>query len=400
MFANMFRNTNMFTNMFRNTFARGCANRFFPQQAEKVGFYGGLGGLSMAGAGLMGFYHLNLPGPEATEKTVALIGTAGDPFHIGHLVMAENILRAGGVDEVWYIPSGMRQDKPGLTTSVADRIAIGQAMVPELRKLGFRHTQQIKLCNMEAPECGVSQSIPSLWLYKKMTNTYNHYSVDGENPQAQPLEGKLLEALHPQPIQNCRYAFYWTCGTDCMNDIREKWTDALPTAQLLDGKWLMSDGLEQSQHPDFEHKYGDMCFQDMRWICVPRKGYNNEWYDAAQLKLAKDAQGLQKIGGLCDGKIGDQIPPQAYITITNGDAFPPLAASSSAVKKLLKECQKSIDDGLSGADLPSTLANYLTHTSFRIICEKSLYGMKPQPRGVYDEEENQVYDEPLIFCCY
>lgn len=387
MFANM-------SNIFRNTVARGCANRFFPQlqQAEKVGFYGGLqlGGLSMAGAGLMGmgFYHLNQPVPpvpEPTEKTVALIGTAGDPFHIGHLVMAENILRAGGVDEVWYIPSGMRQDKPGLTTSVADRIAIGQAMVPELRELGFRHTQQIKLCNMEAPECGVSQSIPSLWLYKKMTNTYNHYSVDGENPQAQPLEGKLLEALHPQPIQNCRYVFFWTCGTDCMNDIRAKWTDALPTARLTDGKWLMSDGVEQTQHPDFEHKYGDMCFQDMRWICVPRKGYNNTWWDAARSKLAKDAIGLHKIGGLCDGEIGDQVPPQAYITITNDDdEFPPLMASSSAVKKLLKEAQKNIDDGLSGPDLPSTLAAYLTQASFRIVCEKSLYGMKPPRGGAYD----------------
>lgn len=328
---------------------------------------------------------MSIPAAKETRR-VALIGTAGDPIHIGHLIMAENILRAKAVHEVFYVPSGMRQDKPGLKTSAADRLRIGEAMLEGLSNFGFRHAEQIKFCNMEGPECqnGVDHTIPSFWLMKKFENTYNNYCPANESFQAQPLKGKSLEALRPQPSEAFEYVFYWTLGTDCMDDIKG-WTDSIPGAELqyvqVDGKepqktWKLADGRDQSEHDCFEHDYGKRCFEEMRWICVARPGYNNDWYDTARHALEDGATGLQQIGGLLESQ-RDKVPPQAYITIAE-DALSNLEASSSDVRKLLLAWDKERSSGheADASSIPATVQAFLTPAGFEAILLVGAYNLK------------------------
>lgn len=328
-------------------------------------------------------------------RRVAVIGTAGDPIHIGHLIMAENILRAGAVHQVFYVPSGMRQDKAGLKTSANDRLKIGKAMLNGLQKFGFLHADKIVFCNMEAPECqdGADQSIPSLWLFKKLYNTYNNCCPADENFQAKPLRGAALEALEPRPSADFQYEFYWTLGTDCMDDIKG-WTDSIPGAELTyvdvagedqpQKQWLC-DGRDQSAHESFAHDYGTKCFNEMKWICVPRPGYDNGWYDAARNAL--HGKGLQKIGGLLESQ-KDKVPPQAYITITeNDDSLPNLEASSSGVRKLLIHWNKErpIGHRADASSIPKSVEEFLTPQGFAAILLVGAYDLKE-----VKEEEDSV----------
>ncbi len=43
---------------------------------------------------------------ERDSKTIALLGGSFNPPHVAHLLMASWALSAGGVDEVWVIPTG------------------------------------------------------------------------------------------------------------------------------------------------------------------------------------------------------------------------------------------------------------------------------------------------------
>merc|ERR1712139_206681 len=330
--------------------------------------------------------------PEKETRRVALIGTAGDPIHTGHLIMAENILRAEAVDEVFYVPSGMRQDKPGLKTSAADRLQIGEAMLKGLANFGFRHADKIKFCNMEGPECqnGVISPIPTFWLIKKFENTYNNYRPANESFQAQPLEGKNLEALFPQPSPAFKYEFYWTLGTDCMDDIKG-WTDSIPGAKLeyvhVDGKeepqktWKLEDGRDQSQHECYEHDYGNRCFFSLRWICVARPGCDNKWYDEARAKLG-DQRGLLKIGGLIPGQ-KDKVPPESYITVAD-DELPNLDISSSKISEMLISWDNNRKNGDKADAMPVELEPFMTPESFMAILDVGAYGLQQEKQWMTD----------------
>lgn len=60
---------------------------------------------------------------------VALLGGAFNPPHIGHLMMARQVLDFGGVDEVWFLPNyGQHPPKPNVA-SVEDRVAMTRLIV-------------------------------------------------------------------------------------------------------------------------------------------------------------------------------------------------------------------------------------------------------------------------------
>jgi len=54
---------------------------------------------------------------------IALLGGAFNPPHLGHLLVAQQVLDFGGVDELWFVPSFKASfDKP--VASVEDRLAM------------------------------------------------------------------------------------------------------------------------------------------------------------------------------------------------------------------------------------------------------------------------------------
>ena len=44
-------------------------------------------------------------------RRIAVLGGSFDPIHLGHLHIAEQILKFGQADEVWFIPAGMHRFK-------------------------------------------------------------------------------------------------------------------------------------------------------------------------------------------------------------------------------------------------------------------------------------------------
>ena len=44
-------------------------------------------------------------------RNVALYGGAFDPPHIGHLSLIHSLFKTKGVDEIWLLPCGDREDK-------------------------------------------------------------------------------------------------------------------------------------------------------------------------------------------------------------------------------------------------------------------------------------------------
>jgi nicotinate-nucleotide adenylyltransferase len=54
---------------------------------------------------------------------IALFGGAFNPPHLGHLMIAQQVLDFGGVDEVWFLPS-FRQSPPKPVAPVEHRLAM------------------------------------------------------------------------------------------------------------------------------------------------------------------------------------------------------------------------------------------------------------------------------------
>lgn len=61
---------------------------------------------------------------------VGVFGGAFDPPHFGHLLVIDELLKTGGVDEVWLVPTGDRQDKEA-SASALDRVEMLSRMLRE-----------------------------------------------------------------------------------------------------------------------------------------------------------------------------------------------------------------------------------------------------------------------------
>ena len=51
------------------------------------------------------------------SKSVAILGGAFDPIHLGHLSLAEDTFRELKLDEVWFVPSAqspLKENEAGL----------------------------------------------------------------------------------------------------------------------------------------------------------------------------------------------------------------------------------------------------------------------------------------------
>ena len=65
---------------------------------------------------------------------IGLLGGTFNPPHIGHVLIARQVLDFGGADEVWFLPNyGQHPEKPDVS-SVADRVAmVNMIALPKTR---------------------------------------------------------------------------------------------------------------------------------------------------------------------------------------------------------------------------------------------------------------------------
>lgn len=66
--------------------------------------------------------------------TVALFGGVFNPPHVGHVLIAQQVLDFAGVDELWFLPNfGQQPPKPGVA-SAEDRLAMVRLLeIPKTR---------------------------------------------------------------------------------------------------------------------------------------------------------------------------------------------------------------------------------------------------------------------------
>ncbi|WP_407269508.1 nicotinate-nucleotide adenylyltransferase [Radiobacillus sp. PE A8.2] len=96
-------------------------------------------------------------------QKVGLLGGTFDPPHYGHLMIAEEVLEALDLDEVWFIPSNEPPHKEKSDTKVEYRVEMLQAAIEdntnfkvnqiELKRSGKSYTvDTIKLLREQYPE--------------------------------------------------------------------------------------------------------------------------------------------------------------------------------------------------------------------------------------------------------
>lgn len=96
-------------------------------------------------------------------KKIGLLGGTFDPPHIGHLLIAEEVYQALGLDEVWFIPSYEPPHKNKSKTNVNYRIKMIEAAIRdnehfhinliEINRLGKSYTfDTIKMLNEQYPQ--------------------------------------------------------------------------------------------------------------------------------------------------------------------------------------------------------------------------------------------------------
>ncbi len=125
------------------------------------------------------------------QRRVGLFGGSFDPIHFGHLILGQDLLESGRIDELWFIPAG---DTPlrdaGTEAPARDRLAMAR-----IACAGRPGTEVLEL---------------------EVKRTGKSYSVD-------TLEA--LRAEHPDVL------FHWILGTDRFVQMAD-WKDPERLAEL------------------------------------------------------------------------------------------------------------------------------------------------------------------------
>ncbi|EXX86196.1 nicotinic acid mononucleotide adenylyltransferase [Paenibacillus darwinianus] len=123
---------------------------------------------------------------------VGIMGGTFDPIHIGHMVAAETAREAGGLDEVWFIPSAMPPLKNGEPSASGE-----QRLEMVYRAVDFQ--PYFRAMDIELERGGVSYSIDTV---------------------------RELQALYPGR------AFTYIIGADRLNDLGS-WRRVEELAELV-----------------------------------------------------------------------------------------------------------------------------------------------------------------------
>lgn len=110
-------------------------------------------------------------------KRVGVGGSAANPIHWGHLIMLEAVMKSGLFDEVFWIPSGIRKDKSGLSSVNFEHrmVMILRAFSsPELRERNMRLAENPPLILWD-DVCG--RNTPTVKWFEKLRKKFRSAEI-------------------------------------------------------------------------------------------------------------------------------------------------------------------------------------------------------------------------------
>lgn len=88
-------------------------------------------------------------------KKAGIMGGTFDPIHTGHLIAAETALEAGGLDEVWFIPTASPPLKPNAPGASAENRL-------EMVAAAIHDRERFRVLDVELRRGGVSYSVDTV----------------------------------------------------------------------------------------------------------------------------------------------------------------------------------------------------------------------------------------------
>ncbi|WLD92153.1 nicotinate-nucleotide adenylyltransferase [Alkalihalobacillus sp. AL-G] len=114
------------------------------------------------------------------DNRIGILGGTFDPPHVGHLMIAKQVLEQCRLDRIWFIPSAEPPHKKNSTiTKGKDRI--------EMVKRAIVDEDRFELCLLEFERQGLSYTIDTVKELKRMYPTSHLYFIIG---------GDMVDSLH------------------------------------------------------------------------------------------------------------------------------------------------------------------------------------------------------------
>ena len=96
---------------------------------------------------------------------MGIIGGTFDPIHIGHLIMADQVLFYGRLDEIWFMPANIPPHKQNRNiASKEDRV--------EMIQRAIQHEPKYQLCTIELERSGPSYTLNTV---KELKENYSDH---------------------------------------------------------------------------------------------------------------------------------------------------------------------------------------------------------------------------------
>ena len=121
---------------------------------------------------------------------IAILGGAFNPPHIGHLILAQEIIDIVGVDKVFFIPTNISPHKESNEVGPQKRL--------EMIKLEVAGNELFEVLDLEIKREGVSYTIDTLRELKGMYPEDEFYLVIGSDLLGRLSEWKDFEELKKQ----------------------------------------------------------------------------------------------------------------------------------------------------------------------------------------------------------
>lgn len=121
-------------------------------------------------------------------KKIGLLGGTFDPPHIGHMIIANEVYDALGLDEVWFIPTNEPPHKEKATSSATNRL--------EMLQLAVERNDDFFVHDIEVKRTGKSYSIDTIKQLKAEHEDVQFYFIIGaDNIEYLPRWYKIDELM-------------------------------------------------------------------------------------------------------------------------------------------------------------------------------------------------------------
>jgi len=121
-------------------------------------------------------------------RKVGLLGGTFDPPHIGHLLVAEEVFQALGLDEVWFVPSHDPPHKEASNTNVEHRV--------EMTQLAIKSNPYFSVSTIEMERSGISYTYDTVNEFvQQFEDTLFYFIIGGDQVEYLPKWHRIDELV-------------------------------------------------------------------------------------------------------------------------------------------------------------------------------------------------------------